>query len=155
MFSSRVTATPPGPLSCLAMFELTVYIVYFAITSFILNYSIGPMSDRHKVNSSWIPTVQVDSFDAEDEMENRSSSERKREIGPAPLRCATSGAKLFQLHNSWYLIALRDSGNAEGWKRLSFCSRGWCRAGWLQCTVQGMYAAPCMQHCTTALQMMR
>ena len=51
------------------------------------------------------------------------------ERGPAPLRCATSGAKLFQLHNSWYLIALRDSGNAEGWKRLSFCSRCWCRAG--------------------------
>ena len=60
--------------SCLS----SVYFVYFAINSFILNYSIGPMLDRHKVNINGIPTVQGDSFDAEDEMENRSSSDRER-----------------------------------------------------------------------------
>ena len=40
-----------GPLSCLAMFELSIFCV-LAITSFILNYSIGLMSDRHKVNKA-------------------------------------------------------------------------------------------------------
>ena len=152
MFSSRVTATL-GPLSCLNVFELSIFCIICYHLFYL--YSIGSMSDRQKVNSSWIPTAQVDSFDAEDEMENRSSSDS---WGPAALQCARSGAKLFQLHNSWYLIALRlrDSGNAEGWKRLSFCSerlmQDW---GLLQCTVQGMYAVLCMQHCSTALQMMR
>ena len=43
----------------------------------------------------------------------------------------------------------------KGEKDLEFLQRLMQDWGLLQCTVQGMYAVLCMQHCSTALQMMR